>query len=73
MLLSLPLSLLSAKYNGKETMKKGQMYNYSVYTKVGKNSLHSKEGFKTMGSFLQIQKNFHDPKGQEVSKEYNNM
>lgn len=35
-------------------MKKRQMYNYSVYAKVGKNSLHSKEVFKSIALFLQI-------------------
>lgn len=71
MLLALPLSLLSAKYNGMETMKKRQMYNCSVYAKVGKISLHSEEVFKHMRLFLQIQKNFHHPKRQGMSKEYN--
>lgn len=73
MLLALLHLLLSAKYNGRETIKKKQMCNYSVYVKVGKISLHCKEVFKPMGLFLQIQKKIHHLKVQDVSKEYNSM
>lgn len=50
-------------------MKKRQIYKYSLYGKVGKISLCSKQIFKPKFFSLQIQKNVHHPKGNDMSQE----